>query len=115
MFTSLIITTAMLGFISISLIHYGRKHWKRDYSSVAEAVGLLLAILSGALCLVLFCVSASWYASGARANIINREYGTSYTQMEVFLAEDVIDAIQQVRRQRIEVNGDILRERRGEP
>ena len=53
----------------------------------------------------------SWVASDSKANIINREYGTSYTREEVFYASDVIDTIRQLDRKRVEVNGDLFREK----
>jgi hypothetical protein len=49
-----------------------------------------------------------YFAAWHKAEIINREFGTSYTQIEVFYAESVIDTIQEIKRSRIEVNGDIL-------
>jgi hypothetical protein len=42
---------------------------------------------------------------------MNREYGTSYTQEEMFFAADVIDTVRQLDRKRIEINGDIVRDK----
>jgi len=53
----------------------------------------------------------AWFAADSKANIINREYGTSYTREEIFYASDVIDTIRQIDRKRIEVNGDLMREK----
>lgn len=44
------------------------------------------------------------YASASyKAGILNKEYGTSYSQEEVFYASDVIDTIQKLQRKRVEV------------
>lgn len=43
-----------------------------------------------------------------KARIINREFGTEYTQAEVFYAEDVIDVVKQLNRTRIEANGNLF-------
>lgn len=51
----------------------------------------------------------SWIAAEQKANIINREYGTNYTQEEVYFASDVIETVRQLGRKRIEVNGDLMR------
>lgn len=49
-----------------------------------------------------------YFAAEHKAEIINREFNTNYTQNEVFYAEDVIDVIREVKRNRIEVNGDLI-------
>lgn len=58
-----------------------------------------------------FFLVLQWIGAEQKANIINREYGTSYTQAEVFYASDVIDTIREIDRRRIEVNGDLMREK----
>lgn len=50
-----------------------------------------------------------WVASEYKTDIINREYGTSYTREEIFYADGVIETIQQLQRKRIEVNGDLMK------
>ncbi len=49
-----------------------------------------------------------YIAADYKANIINREYNTSYTQEEVFFASDVIETIREIDRKRVEINGDII-------
>lgn len=44
-----------------------------------------------------------------KARIMNREYGTDYTQEEVFYASSVIDTVRELDRKRLEVNGNILK------
>jgi len=51
----------------------------------------------------------SYKASSYKAVVINREFGTKYTAQEIYYASDVIETIKQMNRQRLEVNGDILK------
>jgi hypothetical protein len=58
--------------------------------------------------LIAYCALAfDYFASGHKAQIINREFNTNYTQIEVFYAADVIDTIREIKRQRIEVKAEI--------
>lgn len=49
-------------------------------------------------------VAVCWFSAGYEAQILNREYGTNYTQAEVFYASDVIETIRHLDRKRYEVN-----------
>ena len=51
----------------------------------------------------------SYISAEVKAEVINKEFGTNYTQRDVFYAEGVIEEIQEVKRQRIELNGNILK------
>lgn len=66
--------------------------------------GLLMIVASGFM-------GFSYVVAGEKAKIINREYGTNYTQREVFYAESVIDTIREIDRKRVELNGDIMGEK----
>jgi len=71
----------------------------------------VISAFSAAFGLICYAFSGwSYMASEYKADIINREYGTSYTQAEVYWAKDVIDTIRQLDRKRIELNGDLFRE-----
>lgn len=50
----------------------------------------------------------SYFAAEYKKEILNREYGTNYTQLEVFYASDVIDTVRELDRKRIELNGDLI-------
>ena len=52
----------------------------------------------------------NYMAAEYKADIINREYGTNYTQAEVYWAADVIDTVRELDRRRVELNGDLFRE-----
>lgn len=51
---------------------------------------------------LIFCFA--FKSSSVKAKIINKEFNTQYSAEEIFWAEDVIDEIKQIKRQRIEAN-----------
>jgi hypothetical protein len=72
-------------------------------------IGVCLGFIT-AICTIAFIVlSWEYVAADYKAKIINREYGTTYTAKEIFYANDVIDTIRQIDRQRVEINGNILK------
>lgn len=86
----------------------------RDFAP-GEALALFSCVIlyvAAGIASVVYCFMLwGWISSGVRADILNREYGTNYTQEEIFYGSDVIDTIRELDRTRIEVNGDIRRER----
>jgi hypothetical protein len=72
--------------------------------------GLLLAIAAGIGAVAYSFAAWSWFAAEYKTDIINREYGTTYTREEVFYASDVIDTLRQLERKRYEINGDLMRD-----
>jgi hypothetical protein len=96
--------------IAVALLHvsengYGVLH------AIALFLGVCLLVASGLASVAYAFTAWSWFAAESKARIINREYGTHYTQEEVFYASSVIDTIRELDRKRVEVNGDILREK----
>ena len=81
------------------------------YNSLSAILGILCAAI--AVCLILFLGVAGleWRASEYRVKIINEQYGTNYTKEEVFYASNVIEEIRKIERKRIEVNGDLFKEK----
>ena len=78
-------------------------------SSTLACVGCVGAVLGAVGLSVVLVFGYDWVASEHKAKIVNREYGTNYTREDIFYASDVIDTIREVQRQRIELNGDLLR------
>lgn len=72
-----------------------------------DGFGFLTFVLIVCLLIDIFCY-VDYVGCKYKADIINREYNTTYTQDEIFYASDVIEKIQEIKRQRIEVNGDVL-------
>jgi hypothetical protein len=73
----------------------------------------IIAASASTVALILWiCVAAAGFdykASSVKARILNREYCTDYTTADVFYASDVIDTIRELDRNRVEVNGDVMR------
>lgn len=92
---------------SIALLHYS-DNFDGIFEVLAEAVGFMGVIASAISALTGLLLAFSWFAASYQAQIINREYGTQYTQEEVFYASSVIDTVRMLDRKRIEVNGNLL-------
>jgi len=85
---------------------------ERTYSLAGGAAGFAGFFLAGCVGLAALVGPFAWFAwTGAvhKAEVINREYGTSYTPAEIFWASSVINTVREVGRQRIELNGDLAR------
>lgn len=102
------------GIISVVLTWYGGYGFELRHS-FAEVTGIFCSILTGISALVYSYVVWEWIAAEHKAKIINREYGTHYTQEEVFYAHDVIEVVRQIARNRYEINGDIIRGKDAKP
>ena len=81
----------------------------------AGVTGVFGIALTGITMLVYAFAVWGWIASEHKAQIINREYGTHYTQAEVFYASDVIETVRELNRQRYEINGDLVRGKDAKP
>jgi hypothetical protein len=77
--------------------------------TLAGILGVILAALSGMGAVGYAFGAWNWFAAEHQARIINREYGTNYTQTEVFWASNVIETVQHLERKRYEVDGDLVR------
>lgn len=77
-------------------------------SAWLEVMAICAATISILIIFVYACVAYSYVAAGYKQKVINDRYGTNYSQEEVFYANDVIEEIRQLDRQRIEVNGNIF-------
>ena len=106
--TIFIIALVAFAVLSVFLCIWGGGDFNgaRFIAEVAGVFGCLISLL-GLAALGIF--SLEWYGSAQKAGIINREYGTHYTQAEVFYASSVIDTVRELDRKRYEVNGDFRR------
>ena len=92
----LVITHTVLVLLIIFFVEATHKH--EPGTLKLEAAWLLAS-----LCSVLFIFSTiatlgsmyNWNAAKYQVNIINREYGTNFTQAELYYASDVIEALKQ--------------------
>jgi len=104
-----LIAIVCLAVVSVALIKYSLDG--RDFDELAAFFGIIFAIVTATFAVAYCVVGYNWLAAGAKTTILNREYGTSYTQQEVFYAADVINAIREVQRTRIELNGNLLQDK----
>lgn len=92
----------------VMLLNYGSRGYKGRHF-LAELLGIIGCGSTVVIAIIYACALWSWTAADYKAQIINREYGTSYTQSEVFYASDVIETVRQLDRKRYEINGDLVR------
>src|SRR5690606_21917882 len=100
----LMILIAIISGVALAavLFHYASE----SYGGIGTFSALLAAFLSVGLGLAVIAYAFAgwqWFAAEHEARIINREYGTHYTQAEVFWASDVIDTVRELDRKRVEV------------
>lgn len=102
----LILALVALAFVMTEYGHRGHK----TRHSIADLLSLLCAFTAFIGSIFYLVLGYEWVAAGHKVELINREYRTNYTQAEVFYASDVIDIIRDIKRHRVEVNGDLGRE-----
>lgn len=90
-----IVIATMVGFF---LLNYAGKF--DDFGFLSLLGGIAILIGAGGAAIAYALTIWAWFAADSKANIINREYGTSYTREEIFYASDVIDTIRQIERKR---------------
>lgn len=101
-FISCVIVLTVLSFVMLTFAD--------STNSVAPALlGIIFGAVAGCSAIVGIILVFDWKASEVKAGILNREYGTEYTQQEVFYASSVIDTIRELNRSCVEINGDLLR------
>ena len=94
--------------ISGTLVWFGNQGYDSRHNW-AGGMGIMGLCVSSIGLVVYSMATYSWFAAEHKANIINREYGTNYSQIEVFYASDVIETVRQLDRKRYEINGDLVR------
>lgn len=108
----ILIAIIVAGAMAWLALWYGQRFSKFD--GLALLAGVVLAAGAGSAAIFYAFAGWQWFAAAQQAKVINSEYGTHYTQEEVFYASDVIDTIRQIDRKRIEVNGDLFRDKKDE-
>jgi len=100
----ILISIITLIIFSIFLQEKFRMHY--ELQTLWLVVLILALMMLSAYPFLLF----EYYSAVYKKEIINREYKTNYSQAEVFYASDVIDEIRDLDRNRIELNGSLIRE-----
>ena len=97
----------LIAFVSVTGLS-AYVHSTTDDDSLLSLYAAIFIFL-GLICLTLYGFTAwSYFAAKYKKDIINREYGTDYTQSEVFYASDVIDTVRELHRKRMEINGNLF-------
>ena len=102
--TELIVGTIVLVILAIAGFAIGHEidtWW--EVLCVVVGVIAITAALFGAIFLCFY--GFNWKSAAVKAEIINKEYKTNYTQEQVFYASDVIGTIRQIQRTRFEIQG----------
>lgn len=106
--TGFIIGTILSVLLSVVLLVIGR-NFEEAWEMCCVSFGIVTSFVSFVLLIFAIVFSIEYNGAKYKADIINREFGTNYTQKEIFYASDVIDVIREIDRRRYEVNGDLLK------
>jgi len=98
-----LILIAIIALIILSLVGT-----QLDYDFLSELVCPLFATIGFVALTIYGFLVFGYTAAEYQAGIINREYGTNYTQKEVFYASSVIETVRELDRKRVEVNGNLV-------
>lgn len=102
----------LIALIVLSFLGYLLAVWGDDSGNFMGCFIGILCTAGAGVGLVAYAFSGwNYMAAEYKADIINREYGTNYTQQEVFYASDVIETVRELNRTRLEVNGDLLKDK----
>lgn len=91
--------------ISVICFYFG-DDWDNTFIWCMGATSSIVALITA---VGIIFVGYSYVAAGHKAKIINKEFDKNYTTEQVFYAEDIIDEIRQIKRNRYEINGDLMR------
>ena len=81
---------------------------RNNHNRLLEAVGCVGTLVGLIALFIVGCSSIPYIGASYKAEIVNQEYGTSYTAAQIFYASDVIEDIRELKRTRIEVNGNLI-------
>lgn len=73
-------------------------------NELLEFLGVLLAIGTVIASAVLLITAFFFVAAGHKADIMNKEFGTSYGRNEIFYASDLINEIQRMKYKCVELD-----------
>lgn len=96
-----------LTLISCFLFRYTQNQYG-FWGDVLGTFSLVLIGFSGSFMVLYIILGFAWFSAEYEVNIVNREYGTNYTQEEMFWAANVINTVRELKRDRIEVNGNLI-------
>lgn len=103
----MIILTILAIFALIALIG-GAITAIKAKSEGLEIISAIICMIGLIAVIIMFFAFWDYMAAGYKKEIINTEFQTNYTQDQIYFAEDVIDEIREIQRQRIELNGNLF-------
>lgn len=102
----------LIALIVLAVLGFALLVWSDENNGFAGFLVGILCVMGAAVGFIGYAFTGwSYMAAEYKADIINREYGTNYTQSEVYWAADVIDTVRELNRKRIELNGDLLKDK----
>jgi len=94
---------------SMALFHIADNLVSKTVANLFGFTGTI-GMMATFILLVFYAISIyAWIGAGHKADFINSEFGTSYSREQIFWAGDVIEEIREIKRQRIEINGDLMK------
>jgi hypothetical protein len=88
---------------AMGLIKYAEDGYE-GYRVLAGVVGMACFFLVFLVGILIISMAFNWIAAGQKVNILSREYGTHYTQSEIFYAADVIETVKEINRKRTDLS-----------
>ena len=101
-----LIAILALAVLGVVLIRFADDRNSDFLGFVMFCVGGLSVVLTALLLFLYAFMVARWIGAEYKADIVNREYGTTYTQAEMFYAGEVIDVVRELDRKRYQVRID---------
>lgn len=101
--SALVFFVVGLSILAILLLIHSERGYQVKHT-ITGFLGVLASIFSCVGLVVIAIHGWSWIASEHKARIINAEFGTTYTQEDIFYASDVIDEIRQIARHRYDID-----------
>jgi len=102
----ILILISLIAFTGLSI--FATKYKCYNMTFVSDVIGPLAVVVGFFGLLAYSFLVFEYVGAGYKADILNKEYGTSYTKAEVFYASSVIDTVRELNRKRIEVNGNLM-------
>ena len=100
--SAILLTAGLLG------LKYASDYMLHDAISFISGFVAMLSLAAG---VTVGALTPFYYGAGLKADLINAEYGTNYTREQMFFASDIIDTVREIKRQRVELNGNLMQQR----
>jgi len=99
----ILILIALIATVTLSILIV-----QNSNNEFIAVIGVIFAMAGITALLIYSFVGYEYIAAGYKKDLINAEFNTEYTQAQIFYASDVIDEIRELKRQRIELNGNLI-------